>query len=321
MDIVLNRSGGVPVRDQIVTQLEMTILEGSLAHGQRLPSVRALARRLKIHHNTVSAADQDLEAAGHVELRRGAGVFVRKAGPQTLPEARGLDEMIRLSLHAAFKKGFTGAEVRTAVERWLAAAPPDHVLVVDPAEEMAALLVHEIKRALAIPARSCSLDALTKEPGLAAGGLAVVLPYHLEAVRKAAPGAAVEVVTLEVAAEDRQAVETLPAGAIVLVVSHSPTVLPFASVFLRSLRGDEILCETRLLSATREWKRLVKAADLVLADSLSIDAVRRAAPKRLREVRVVPETALSRLRDALTIVVPRPAARASRDRRVLPSGR
>ena len=307
MEIVLNRRGGVPVRDQLVTQLEMKILEGSLAHGQRLPSVRALARRLKVHHNTVSAAYQDLEAAGHVELQRGSGVFVRKAGPTTLTEARGLDEMIRLALNAAYRKGFAGPEIRAAVERWLAAAPPDRVIVVDPAGEMAELLVHEIRTALKVPASSCSLDELRRDPGRTAGALTVVLPYHLEAVRAAAPGAAVEVVTLEVSAADREAIEAVPAGSIVLVVSHSPTVLPFASVFLRSLRGDEVLAETRLLSAPREWKRLVKAADLVLADALSVEAVKRAGPRRLREVRVVPQSALARLRQALTVVVPKRA--------------
>jgi len=312
MDIVLNRRGGVPVRDQIVTQLEMKILEGSLAQGQRLPSVRALARRLKVHHNTVSAAYQDLETAGHVELQRGSGVFVCRSGAATLAEARGLDEMIRLALHTAYRKGFATPEIRAAVERWLAAVPPDRVLVVDPSMEMAELLAHEIRSVLAVPATPCTLDDLAREPARAVGALTVVLPYHLEAVRRIAPGVAVEGVTLEVGAADREAIQALPAGSIVLVVSHSPTVLPFASVFLRSLRGDEMLTETRLLSAPREWKRLVKAADLVIADALSVDAVRKAAPRRLREVRVVPEAALARLRQAVTAVVPKPARPATR---------
>jgi DNA-binding transcriptional regulator YhcF (GntR family) len=308
MDIVLNRRGGVPVRDQIVTQLEMKILEGSLAQGQRLPSVRALARRLKVHHNTVSAAYQDLETAGHVELQRGSGVFVRRAGAATLADASGLDEMIRLALHTAYRKGFATPEIRAAVERWLAAVPPDRVLVVDPSLEMAELLAHEIRSVLAVPATPCTLDDLARDPGRAAGVMTVVLPYHVDAVRRVAPGAAVEVVTLEVSAADRQAFQAVPAGSIILVVSHSPTVLPFASVFLRSLRGDEVLAETRLLSAPREWKRLVAAADLVIADALSVDAVRKASPRRVREVRVVPEAALARLRKAVTAVVPKPPA-------------
>jgi GntR family transcriptional regulator len=270
--------------------------------------VRALARRLKVHHNTVSAAYQDLEAAGHVELQRGSGVFVRRSGAATLAEARGLDEMIRLALRTAAAQGFGGAEIRAAVERWLGASPPERVLVVDPSARMAELLAHEIAAVVALPATACSLDDLARDPGLAAGALTVVLPYHLEAVRRAAPGAAVEVVTLEVAVADREAIEAVPPGSIVLVVSHAPTVLPFASVFLRSLRGDEVIAEARLLSEPREWKRLIKAADLVLADALSVAVVRRAAPRRVREVRVVPLSALARLREAVTAVVPQPAA-------------
>ena len=42
-------------------------------------------------------------------------------GSSALPEAKGLDEMIRLALHAAFRKGFSGSDIRSAVERWLAA--------------------------------------------------------------------------------------------------------------------------------------------------------------------------------------------------------
>jgi GntR family transcriptional regulator len=312
MEILVNRRGGVSVRDQLVTQLELRILDGSIAHGQRLPSVRALARRLKIHHNTVSAAYQDLTASGHVELRRGAGVFVRGKGPATLGEARGLDEMLRLALHAAFLKGFTGREIRAVVERWLAAAPPDRVVVVDPMPEMAELLMHEIRRTVRVPTAFCTPDDLARDPSLLSGALTLVLPYHEEKVRRVAPGAALEVLTLAVHVADREAVLALPAGSIVLVVSHSPNLLPFASVFLRSLRGDDLLVEVRLLAAKREWRRLVRAADMVLADTLSVEAVRRAEPKRLREVRIVSEKALERLREALTIIAPVVEARTPR---------
>jgi len=302
MDIVLNRRGGVPVRDQIVAQLEMRILAGDLAQGQRLPSVRALARRLKVHHNTISAAYQDLEASGHVELQRGSGVFVRRNAPATLGDADGLDDMIKLALQSAFRKGFGEAEIRAAVARWLAATPPDRVLVVDPSLEMAELIAHEIGTAVSVPVSACTVDVLVREPARASGAMTVVLPYHVEAVRRAAPGAAVKVVTLDLAAADREAMVAIPAGSIVLVVSHSATVLPFASVLLRSLRGDEVLVETRLLSEAREWKRLIKAADVVIADALSAAAVARCTPRKVREVKVIPAPALERLRRAPSLV-------------------
>jgi GntR family transcriptional regulator len=314
VDIVLNRKGGVPVRDQLVAQLELKILGGEIPLGQRLPSVRSLARRLKVHHNTVSAAYQALEDSGHVELRRGAGVFVRRSGITAFAEAGGLDEMIRIALHTAFSKGFNGLEVRAAVERWLAAAPPDRIVVVDPSREMGELLLHEIETSIGVPASSCTPGDLAREPALLSGALALMLPYHVETVRRLAPGAAVEVLTLEVTEDDRRAIAGLPVGSIVLVVSRSPTVLPFASVFMRSLRGDEILVEPRLLSATKEWRRLVKAADMVFADGLSADAVRRAGARKLREFRVVTDAAVARLKKALTVVVPRRAPGPKRRR-------
>ena len=305
MDIVLNRNGGVPVKDQLRFQLELKILSGDLAPGQRLPSVRALARRLKVHPNTISAAYKDLEATRHVGLQRGAGVFVRPGVPTAPEDARGLDEMIRLALFLAFRRGFTGAAIRSAVQRWLAAAPPDRVVVVDPSAEMGELLVHEIRQALSIPASSCVIAAVEKDPALLSGALALTLPYHVEAVARLNPAAAVEAVTLDVAEADREAVLKAPEGSIVLVVSHAPPVLPFASVLLKSLRGDEILVEARSLAASREWRRLIPAADLVFADAFSVDAVRRARPRKLREVRFVSPETLARLQGALSVVVPR----------------
>ena len=293
------------MRDQLVTQLEMKILSGALSPGQRLPSVRSLARRLQVHHNTVSAAYQELEAAGHVQLRRGSGVFVREGGPAGPDDARTLDQMIRLALHLAFRRGYSGAEIRGAVERWIAAAPPDRVVVVDPEPPIGELLVHEIRQAIGAPASSCTLRELEGNPGLLSGALALTLPYHQEAFARLMPEAAVEVITLQMSEDDRRFILALPQGAIVLVVSHCPTVLPFASVLLRTIRGQDALVEARLLSRPREWRRLVPAADLVYADALSVEAVGRARPKKLREFRLVTPAAIERLRDALTVVVPR----------------
>jgi DNA-binding transcriptional regulator YhcF (GntR family) len=305
MEIVLSRRGGVPVRDQLVAQLELKILSGQLAPAQRLPSVRALARRLEIHPNTVSAAYQDLEAAGRVLLRKGSGVFVRGGGPTSVPDAGSLDGMIRLALHTAFRKGYSGAHIRAAVERWLRAVPPERVVVVDSSREMAELLAHELR--LAIPVghvAHCSLEELGRKPDLLAGALALCLPYHVESISRLCPDAAVEVVNLEVQPADRAAILDLPAGAVVLVVTHSPRVVPFASILLRSLRGDEVLVEAYLLSAVREWTRLLPAADLVFADALSSEAVKHQKPRRFREVRVLNDQVVTRLRDALTVVLP-----------------
>jgi len=183
------------------------------------------------------------------------------------------------------------------------------VVVIDPSREMAEIIMHEVRQGLGISASGATFEDLARDPALISGALAVVLPYHEATMSQMAPGAALEVVHLEVSAPDRDAINALPAGSIVLVVSHSSTVLPFASVFLRSLRGEDIHVEVRLLSAAREWRRLVAAADFVLADVLACAAVRAARPRRLREVRMLSPSALERLREALTVVVPRGESR------------
>jgi hypothetical protein len=97
----------------------------------------------------------------------------------------------------------------------------------------------------------------------------------------------------------------LPAGATVLLVSHSPLVLSFAAAVIGGLRGDELLVETRLLERRSEWRRLLPAADLVIVDALAERAMRGARPKRLREFRLLSKAALDRVRRGLAAIVPR----------------
>ena len=60
MRIQISRESDVPIADQLAAELIFSIASGELKPGDTLPSVRALARRLKIHHNTVSRAYQEL---------------------------------------------------------------------------------------------------------------------------------------------------------------------------------------------------------------------------------------------------------------------
>jgi DNA-binding transcriptional regulator YhcF (GntR family) len=300
---VLNRRGGVPLHDQLLAQLELKILSGAIAPGERLPSVRALARRLGLHANTVSSAYRALEAAGHVELRRGAGVYVRAGAPAALEEARGLDEMVRLALSAAFRKGYSGSEIRAAVERWLRAAPAGRVVIVDPRRETLDLVAHEVRATLGVPASGCTLEELEGEPALASGALVLALPYHSAKVARLVPSAPLETVHVGGSPEDQKIIQTLPAGATILVVSTSPILLKIATAFVVGLRGDEVLVEARLLSRRAEWRRLVPAADVVFADALSVPAVREGRPRRLRELRLLGEKDIARVRKALSLAV------------------
>ena len=212
--------------------------------------------------------------------------------------------MIRLALSAAFRKGHSGIEIRAAVERWLRAAPPERVVIVDPRQETIDLMALEIRAALGVPASGCTLEQLEREPGIASGALLLALPYHAAKVARAAPGAPLETVHVEASPEHQKAVQALPVGSTVVVVSSSPILLQIVGAFAGGLRGDELLVETRLLSRRAEWRRLLPAADVVFADALAAPAVREARPRRLRELRLLGEPDLARVRKALNMAAP-----------------
>ena len=73
----LSRNAAIPIYEQLTSQFILGILSRRIAPGEKLPSVRELARRLKIHPNTVSAVYRTLGGEGWVDQRRGSGVFVR----------------------------------------------------------------------------------------------------------------------------------------------------------------------------------------------------------------------------------------------------
>src|SRR5215203_430367 len=121
MNLVLSRESPVPLRAQLALQIEVEIVTGQLPPGRKLPSVRELARRLDLHHNTVAAAYGELTERGLVEARRGSGLYVSKRSePATSEEARGLDELLAAFLELARARGYSGAAVREAVGAWYA---------------------------------------------------------------------------------------------------------------------------------------------------------------------------------------------------------
>ena len=69
-----------PIYLQIVNQVKYLVASGRLSPEEQLPPVRRLAEQLVVNPNTVARAYRELEAAGVLTTRRGAGVFVSNGG-------------------------------------------------------------------------------------------------------------------------------------------------------------------------------------------------------------------------------------------------
>ncbi len=76
MQIQIDATDGLPIYLQLVQQIKYLIATGRLAASDQLPSVRKLSEQLVVNPNTVARAYRELEMAGVLAARPGAGVFV-----------------------------------------------------------------------------------------------------------------------------------------------------------------------------------------------------------------------------------------------------
>ena len=107
----------VPLYEQIAARIRFAIAAGEYRPGEALPSVRQLSSTLRVNPSTVVQAYRDLERDGFVEMRHGAGTFVREMGPAMREQERlrQVRELVRSLLAEAARLGIGAAEVARAL--------------------------------------------------------------------------------------------------------------------------------------------------------------------------------------------------------------
>jgi GntR family transcriptional regulator len=110
-----------PIFEQIAFAVKSAVARGSAAAGERLPSVRELARELAINPNTVVRAYELLERDGVLVRRQGAGCFLTGRGSELAGSLRKkqLQQLLRRAATEAFHLGFSADEVRKALDQGL----------------------------------------------------------------------------------------------------------------------------------------------------------------------------------------------------------
>ena len=113
MYIHIDYHSGEPIYRQIVEEIKYQIACGRLAGGECLPSIRALARQLKINPRTVVCAYDELQHEGLVVMKQGQGVFVADHRESIPLHARrkALGEMVKRLLSEAHRIGADVDEV------------------------------------------------------------------------------------------------------------------------------------------------------------------------------------------------------------------
>ena len=86
MNIIITNSAGVPIYEQIASQIKGMIISGKLKEGEALPSMRVLAQDLRVSVITTKRAYEILEAEGLIQSFTGRGSFVAAQNPELLKE-------------------------------------------------------------------------------------------------------------------------------------------------------------------------------------------------------------------------------------------
>ena len=125
LEILISNASGLPIYEQITTQIKQKILSGELAAGEALPSIRALAKDLRISVITTKRAYDELEREGLIDTVAGKGTFVASPNLDFLQEKRiaAVETRLREAVREAEAAGLSAEDLKQMLDLLL---EPDH---------------------------------------------------------------------------------------------------------------------------------------------------------------------------------------------------
>ena len=261
-------SSDVSLREQLVAQITLGILCGELAPGERLPSIRDLARRFQMHANTVSTGYRQLEAEGWVDLRKGSGVFVKPLRPE-LPKLKDTDAVLNRLMANLFEAtnrlGIPDRRVLEYIRTHTLTGSFEKVIVIEPDIELRRIVLAELAGALSVPIEGCDFGELRGNPDRI---LVVALPSKVERVSSESAGFRVHglrVRSIPIALAEHLAARHVREGALVGIASHWLDFLRFARTMLVAAGFDTDALIVRQANVPG-WQEGLAKADAVVCD-------------------------------------------------------
>ena len=113
MKIILSNRSGIPIYEQIKEQVKEAIFTGELQEDDMLPSIRGLAKDLKISIITTTRAYSDLEQEGFVVNVQGKGCFVLPRNKEMALENafHKIEDSLNTAITAAKAENITKEEI------------------------------------------------------------------------------------------------------------------------------------------------------------------------------------------------------------------
>ena len=118
MNIFIDNKSGAPIYEQIYTQLKSQIISGTLQEDESLPSIRSLAKDLRISVVTTKRAYDELEKEGFVTSQVGKGTFVATSNIELLRDSkrRIVEQKMQDMIQTAKTMGITKNELNAMMD-------------------------------------------------------------------------------------------------------------------------------------------------------------------------------------------------------------
>src|SRR5436853_328035 len=155
MNISLTKKSTLALHEQLTEQIVFLITTGKLRPGQQVPSVRALARKVGIHHNTVSKAYQALVLREWLVRRKGSRLCVVALESQRAHIPPDLEELINQTMEKAHEMGYSLRALREAARARLLVLP-HRFLVVEEEPALGRIIQHELHESLRVIVDLCT---------------------------------------------------------------------------------------------------------------------------------------------------------------------
>lgn len=188
MRIAINKDSATPLREQIASQLSVLIHAGAIRAGQPLPSIRALAARLRAPNSAVASAYDLLKEWRLVVSKPGSGVRVVDVEPVDTEDWRGAVTLRHLTaeyVEEVLERGFGREEVLEAVRRALEPRTVRRLVVVDRDEDFFQVYRHELGRHTSLPVERATPEQLQAAPEALADALVLASMYHVQGAQEA----------------------------------------------------------------------------------------------------------------------------------------
>ena len=279
----------IPASTQLFNQIRFAIASRQFPPGHRLPSTRQLAMQTGLHRNTISKVYRQLENTGLVVAQPGSGIYVRqrneggsKPKSPTHEEYPHANKIVQESIDQLLGQGCTlnqARELFLAEIDWRLRCSA-RVVVTAPTEDIGVgeLMAKELEQALRIPIQLVPMEQLGTFLDQISSGTVITSRYFIGEAESISAPRAVRVIPVDIYdyGQEIQLVGGLPKDSYLGLVSLSSGMLRSTQVIIHSIRGEDLLVMTALLSDEYKIDKIVRSARTIFCDQPSFATVKAA---------------------------------------------